>query len=173
MADNASPGHEELGQVYTQAYAEKNFGLGKKIVVGDYAPTDRSAPLSGMEVEFTLVQNVSGGAVSSKTNMAWDTTGVGTLVSGAAGTTDIVAGVVDQYLGTTTVADDECFWLCTGGPHLVTSSASYSAGVTLAPAASGQTAASSSPPNAYDFAVAIEAATAGSQEKRAYIGMKV
>lgn len=160
----------QLGATQSATFVEKNHLEGYRLVHHNMTPSDLSVPqLGSVESVYRLVKNSSGGTLSAKTNVKHEPDAGITETNGVAGTADLVLGVVDQYLGSTTVADGEYFFACVHGPHLVTSSASYNDNVTLAPAASGQTAASSTPPNAYDFATSIQEATAGSQEKLAFI----
>lgn len=165
-ADGAYSVGLELGQTYSATFIEKQKLEGTTITVCNKSLTDPSErQYKDARTTYRLVKNESGGTLASKVNCDWTSGKWGYSVAGLAGTSDHVAGVVDQYLGTATVADDEYFWLAQKGPHLGTSSASYSALATLAPAASGKTAASSTPPNEFDFGFAIEAASAGDENK--------
>lgn len=172
-ADLAFSNGLELGQTYGATFIEKQLLQGTTRSVENPDPSDKSVPqLKGTVTTYRLVKNSSGGTLASKLNCKWEPESAITAVDGLAGATDLVAGVVDQYLGSATVADGDYFWLAVHGPHLVTSSASYDDNVTLAPAASGKTAASSTPPNAYDFATSINEATAGDQNKLVFLHTK-
>lgn len=161
----------ELGVTYDATFIEKNNLQGTTITVVNVSTTDKSVPqvTGNLQTTYRLVKNESGGTLASKLCCDWTSAKWGTSVAGLAGTSDQVAGVVDQYLGSTTVADDAYFFLAQKGPHLVTASAAITSLALLAPAASGKVAASSSPPNAFDFGFAIEAASADAEEKIAYL----
>lgn len=161
----------QLGATYSSTFVEKNNLQGTTITVVNMNPSDKSVPqiAGNIQTTYRLVKNASGGALASKLCCDWTSGSWGTSVAGLAGTSDHVAGVVDQYLGTATVPNGDYFFVAQKGPHLVTSSASYSAMATLAPAASGKTAGSSTPPNDFDFGYAIQAASAGDEEKLAFL----
>lgn len=162
----------ELGRTYSSAFVEDNNLQGTTISVTNKGTTDKKAPqYYGVRTTYRLVKNSGASAISPKTNQKWEPDTGLIATNGVAGTADIVAGVVDQSLSST-VAVGDYYWLAVHGVHLVTSSAAYDDNVTLAPAASGKTAASSSPPNAYDFATSIDAATDADQEKLVFLHTK-
>jgi len=78
------------------------------------------APRSGGNVECILVRNSSGIALTPGRLVTWKTNLQGKEVDGYA-TTDFcqVAGVVDEFLPSTGVANNDYFWLVVKGPCLV------------------------------------------------------
>jgi hypothetical protein len=78
------------------------------------------AKRSGRAVKCRLVRNSSGITLAPKRTVVWESGYRGRRVSGYSATTaGEVAGVVDDKLSSTGVADDDLFWIVRGGPCLV------------------------------------------------------
>lgn len=169
-ASAINPSNLPLGETFDATFVEKAMAQGmERVEIHKDSTAPRSAVTNGLFTRYRLVKQTNASAQSKNTNQKWDPGAWGVATDGVGGATDHVAGIVDQYLGSSTVAQNRYYWLAIHGVHPCTTSASYSEGVTLAPAASGKTAASSSPPNAYDFAFAMEAATAGDETKDVWL----
>ena len=133
----------------------------------DYNASGVKPTLSGCMVHARLMKN-AGTAVNAGTLVKWSA--APTEFNGLAGSGEQACGVVDPYIGggTGTVAQNAKCWVIFYGPCDVTSSAAFSANAHLKTAASGK-AVTSTNSDATDIGVAIEAATAGDQLKRAFI----
>lgn len=97
-------------------------GIRKTFKDVDYSSTDSiKPPRSGGEVECILVRNTSGIALLPGRVCVWATTAQGRRVDGYTSLDQgqPVAGIVDEFLPTAGVADDDLFWLVVKGPALV------------------------------------------------------
>lgn len=77
-------------------------------------------PRSGGEVTCILVRNDSGISLLPKTAVTWKSGARGKRVDGYADFAPdrAIAGIVDEFLPATGVADDDYFWLVVKGPSL-------------------------------------------------------
>lgn len=77
------------------------------------------APRTGGEVICRLVRNVSGRTLLPKMCVVWKAGYIGTRVDGFSATeSGVVAGIVDEWLPSTGVANNDLFWLAVKGPSL-------------------------------------------------------
>lgn len=120
----ADPGFAR-GQVLgvTKTYYDAQVGdgshlLGVHKVFADTHPQTGQI-LSNETVECIAVKNVSGGALLPKTLVEFRAAAVLTEASGGATTSSTRLGVVDEYLPTAGVPENEVFWLVVKGPTTV------------------------------------------------------
>ncbi len=95
----------------------------------DHSVTDAKTLRSGKRVRLRMVRNVTGSALAAKRVVKAYVGGTGSEFMGqvddyATAATDPVMGVVDEWLGSTTVPDDALFWIVVRGPSKVTTGAS-------------------------------------------------
>ena len=77
------------------------------------------APRTGGETVMILVRNASGRTLLPKMTVVWKAGYIGTRVDGfSAVESGVVAGVVDEWLPSAGVANNDLFWLAVKGPHL-------------------------------------------------------
>ena len=95
-------------------------GIRKAFANKDYSSSRNAMPLrTGGETICILVRNASGRTLLPKMTVTWKAGFVGTRVDGfSAIESGVVAGVVDEWLPATGVADNDLFWLAVKGPHL-------------------------------------------------------
>jgi hypothetical protein len=86
----------------------------------DYSGTNQAkAPRTGGEVHCILVRNVSGRTLLPKMTVCWKAGYIGTRINNfSAVESGVVAGVVDEWLPSTGVANNDLFWLAVKGPSL-------------------------------------------------------
>lgn len=169
-ASAINPSNLPLGETFDATVIEKAMAQGiERVEIHKDSTAPRSAVTNALFTRYRLVKQTNSSAQSKNTNQKWDPGAYGIATDGVGGATDHVAGVVDQYLGSDTVAQNEYYWLAIEGVHPVTTSASYSEFATVAPAASGKTAGASTPPTDYDFGRAMEAASAGDETKDVWL----
>lgn len=96
-------------------------GIKKTFKDLDYSGNTVMAPRSGGEVTALLVRNASGIALTPGRTVVWKTTKQGRQVDGytSVDQSEIVAGVVDEWLPSTGVATNDLFWLVIKGPSNV------------------------------------------------------
>jgi hypothetical protein len=97
-------------------------GIRKVFKDVDYSSTDSiKPPRSGGEVECILVRNTSGTTLLPGRVCVWASTYQGRRVDGYTSLDQgqPVAGIVDEFLPTAGVADDDLFWLVVKGPALI------------------------------------------------------
>jgi hypothetical protein len=125
---------------------------------------------SNRPVECVAVKNVSAGAllpgqvVKFKAAATTGQFGGGILgeVDATAGASDLLLGVVDEYLPTAGVPIGEVFWLVTRGPTTVLKTAtSVSAGASYGPSATAGSAAAQGANALLGFAIETSATTRG------------
>lgn len=98
------------------------LGIKKVFKDLDYSGTNQAkAPRSGGEVTCLLVRNSSGISLTPGRLVTWKSTKQGMEVDGYSrlDQAEIVAGVVDEWLPSGGVADDDLFWLVVKGPALI------------------------------------------------------
>lgn len=163
-----NPSDLPLNEHFSDAFVTKNFLQGAR------QDEIYRTSISGAGIEnatrttYILVKQTNASAQSANMAQKWGT--VGTTTNATTGATDKVAGIVCRHYGSQTIAQNRWYWLAVKGVHPVTSQSSYSAGDTLAPTATaGKVDAATSPPTDYDFATAIEAASAADETKLALL----
>lgn len=83
----------------------------------DYSSTARvKPPLSSNLIIAIWVKNDSGGVLTARSAVEWKSGYFGTRIGAATGAGEIVAGVVDPYVGSSGVANGRHFWLIIEGP---------------------------------------------------------
>ena len=88
---------------------------------------------SGRTTLMRLVRNASGITLEPKRSVVWKTGFRGTRVDGYVATTaGEVAGVVDDQLGASGVANNDLFWIARKGPALVKNDIASGAGTVIA-----------------------------------------
>lgn len=95
-------------------------GIHKAFANKDYSSSRNALPLrTGGETVCILVRNVSGRTLLPKMAVVWKAGFVGTRVDGfSAAESGVVAGIVDEWLPSTGVANNDLFWLAVKGPSL-------------------------------------------------------
>ena len=98
-------------------------GIRKTFKDVDYSSTDSiKPPRSGGDVECILVRNTSGIALLPGRAVIWASTYQGRRVDGYThqdwDVNQPCAGIVDEFLPTAGVADDDLFWIVVKGPAL-------------------------------------------------------
>lgn len=152
--------------------------LGMKGVFKDRDVADTGSSVrgvnTGIEIEAIWVQSSGATALSGGTVVKWDTAYVGQKVSGVAGSAEVGAGLVDPFL-TTTVAQNECFWMLRRGRVKATSGASYSTGAQLIPDTGGKLITMTADVAGLQArcARACEAAGAADQSKYVYLNFQM
>ena len=124
--DNVSGGLPNIGKTY---HGGTPTSVGRSVELEGTCVTFRdevksgSAPAtirSGRFKKCILVRNTSGAALAPKRLVTWESGYRGRRVSAYADVAaEEVAGVVDDRLPASGVADDDLFWLIVGGPALV------------------------------------------------------
>jgi hypothetical protein len=97
------------------------MGITKNFADKDYSSTRGIKPLrSGGEVTCILVRNSSGISLLPKMAVTWKSGARGKEVDGYADFCPdrAIAGIVDEWLPSTGVVDDDYFWLTVKGPTL-------------------------------------------------------
>ncbi len=120
-------------------------------------------------VRCRLVRNVSGGTLAPALLVDYKTGSFLTEVDSLSGTTSYPAGMVDEFVPSAGVPDDDYFWIVVDGPTKGTDSGSgCTARTPVAAAASGEIADASSPPTDNDVGLA-DAAIAADATGRIYL----
>lgn len=127
-----------LGQKTSDVQAQVLGKIGhfQSLDLDDTGDSVRGVP-TGVPLEAVWVQLTGATPLVKGTIAKWTSGFAGTKVSGVTGSTEVGAGMVDPWL-TTTVAQNECFWLIRKGRVKGTSGASYSANVQLIPDSAGK-----------------------------------
>lgn len=106
-------------------------GITKNFADKDYSSSRNALPLrSGGEVTCILVRNSSGITLLPKMAVTWKSGARGREVDGYADFCPdrAIAGIVDEWLPSTGVVDDDYFWLTVKGPTLALTSAAADEG---------------------------------------------
>jgi len=113
--------------------ASKLEGLCKKFNDRDSTATAYNHVRSQKTVKMMLVRNVSGIALASKAVVKWATGYRNRRVGGYCSVNfEEVAGVVDEFIGSAGVPNNDLFWLAVSGPALLRKSLAASAECVIA-----------------------------------------
>jgi hypothetical protein len=163
----ADPGFargQTLGVTVTMYEAENGDGstvVGTRKVFRDEDPKT-GALKSNHTVECIAVKNTSGSALLPGAVAKFKDAAILTEVDGAATTSTLLMGIVDEYLPAAGVANNEVFWLVVGGPSTVTkTSTSVSAGAAYGLSATAGSAAAKSTNPLLGYAIETSATTSG------------
>ena len=163
----ADPGFgrgQTLGVTMTMYEAENGDGstvVGTRKVFRDENPIT-GAINSNRTVECIAVKNTSGSALVPGAVAKFKDAAILTEVDGLATTSTALMGIVDEYLPSAGVANNEVFWLVVRGPSTVTKTAtSVAAGAAYGLSATAGSAAAQSTNPLLGFAIATSATTSG------------
>jgi hypothetical protein len=128
MADNVAP-LPGRGQTYltgpgrtpgTTGQSNKLEGIRKEFSDRDSTAVGPNVLRSQKRVTMALVRNVSGAVLASKATVSWATGQRNKRVGGYCSVDFAeVAGVVDEFIGSAGVPNNDLFWLAVKGPALI------------------------------------------------------
>jgi hypothetical protein len=163
----ADPGFargQTLGVTVTMYEAENGDGstvVGIRKVFRDEDPKT-GALKSNRTVECIAVKNTSGSALLPGAVAKFKDAAILSEVDGLATTSTALMGIVDEYLPSAGVANNEVFWLVVRGPSTVTKTAtSVSAGASYGLSATAGSAAAQSTNPLLGYAIETSATTSG------------
>ena len=163
----ADPGFargQTLGVTVTMYEAENGDGstvVGVRKVFRDEDPKT-GALKSNRTVECIAVKNTSGSALLPGAVAKFKDAAILSEVDGLATTSTALMGIVDEYLPSAGVANNEVFWLVIRGPSTVTKTAtSVSAGASYGLSATAGSAAAQSTNPLLGYAIETSATTSG------------
>lgn len=163
---------QTLGVTVKTYEAENGDGstvIGTRKVFRDENPTT-GALNSNRTVECIAVKNASGGALlpgqvvrfKAAATSGQFSGGILGEVDATATASDVLLGIVDEYLPAAGVADKEVFWVVVRGPSTVTKTAtSVSAGAAYGPSATAGSAAAQGANALLGYAIETSATTSG------------
>jgi len=163
----ADPGFgrgQTLGVTVTLYEAENGDGstvVGTRKVFRDEDPKT-GALKSNRTVECIAVKNTSGSALVPGAVAKFKDAAILSEVDGLATTSTALMGIVDEYLPSAGVPNNEVFWLVVRGPSTVTkTSTSVSAGASYGLSATSGSAAAQSTNPLLGYAIETSATTSG------------
>jgi len=159
-----------LGQAIGTDFPDSWLGSRVSFADVDYTANDPKPTLSGFMVDAILVKQTGATAIPPGSVVKWGVAGLS--VAAVAGANEAPAGVVDPYRSTS-VAQNEAFWLIVHGPALVLSSDAISANAPVRTAASGKTVTTDYSTEQASVGIQITAATAADQLRRTFVDCRV
>jgi hypothetical protein len=149
------------GKMYEAENGDGSTVVGTRKVFRDENPTT-GAINSNRTVECIAVKNTSGSALVPGAVAKFKDAAILTEVDGLATTSTALMGIVDEYLPSAGVPNNEVFWLVVRGPSTVTKTAtSVSAGASYGLSATSGSAAAQSTNPLLGYAIATSATTSG------------
>lgn len=155
-----------LGQAIGTDFPDAWLGSQASFADLDYEANDPKPTLSGHMVNAILVKQTGATAIAPGSIVKWGVPGFS--VAAVASASDPPAGVADPYR-TTSIAQNEAFWLITHGPALVLSSTSISANAPVRSANSGKAVTTDYTDVEASVGRQITEATGADQLRRTYV----
>lgn len=167
MAYTSTVANYKLGEKTDADWGSKHLGAQCSFPDLEYASTNTTQPtLSGTMLSARLVQHTGAVAVAPGSYVKYAVPGLTTASITAAG--DAPAGVVDPYL-TSSVAQNEYYWLVYHGPVDALAGAALALNATVIPDATGRGAAGT---ESVHYARMMEASAAAGEMKRVFLTCK-